>query len=141
MKYYRFNRDRSYTTRFGRLMASHRKLMYMVGTNRSRLLNSCYFESETWGALHKAWKGYKIAKNKYEVNNLFHYAEIIQKLQSELGLQVSSFPSLGLQPRKQDHNRSEDYDPSEEEFDNILRSEQTCDPSEEFDSIMRSEQG
>ena len=55
---------------------------------------------------------------------------------------MSSFPSLGLLPRKQDHGRSEDYDPSEEEFDDILRSEQTCDPSEEeFDSIMRSEQG
>ena len=58
------------------------------------------------------------------MNNLFYYAEIIQKLQSELGLQVSSFPSLGLQPRKQDHDRSEDYDPSEEEFDSIMRSEQ-----------------
>lgn len=76
--------------------------------------------------MHKAWKGYIIAKNKYEVNNLFHYAEIIQKLQTELGLQVSSFPSLGLLPRKHAQGRSEDHDPSEEE---------------EFDSIMRREQG
>lgn len=62
MKCYRFNRDRLFTTKFGRLAASRRKLMYMVGTNRSRLLNSCYFESLTWGALHKAWKSYTIAK-------------------------------------------------------------------------------
>jgi hypothetical protein len=39
----------------------------MIDTNRSRLLDSCYFESQTWGALHKAWKGYVIAKNKYEL--------------------------------------------------------------------------
>jgi hypothetical protein len=70
----------------------------MIDTNRSRLLDSCYFESQTWGALHKALKGYVIAKNKYELEKEDHYSNVIQKLQGELGLPISSFPDLGLVP-------------------------------------------
>jgi hypothetical protein len=95
----------------------------MIGTNRSRLLESYYFESQTWGALHKAWKGYIIAKNKNEIDRLFYYAEVIQTLQRELGLPVSSFPSLGLSPLEQAHHFSDDYEPSEE-FDRDMWSEQ-----------------
>jgi hypothetical protein len=96
--------------------------MYLINTNRSRLVNSSYFESQTWGALHKAWKGYIIAKNKYELDKLYYYAEVIQKLQRELGLPVSSFPSLGLSPQEQAYDPSEDHDPSEE-FDRIMWNE------------------
>lgn len=73
--------------------------MYMIDTNRTRLLDSGYFESQTWGALHKAWKGYVIAKNKCEFERVEYYANAIQKLQKELGLTVSSFPDLGLEPQ------------------------------------------
>jgi hypothetical protein len=38
----------------------------MVNTGRSKLLDSFFFENQVWGALHKAWKGYVIAKNKGE---------------------------------------------------------------------------
>ena len=47
------------------------------------------------GALHKAWKGYVIAKNKDEYDKMLHYADIIQELQDNLGLRVSSFPDMG----------------------------------------------
>ena len=90
----------------------------MIDTNRTRLLDSCYFESQTWGALHKAWKGYVIAKNKYEFDRMEYYASIIQKLQRELGLCVSSFPDLGLVPQRDGyHDVSEDdnYDVSEDD--------------------------
>jgi hypothetical protein len=60
------------------------------------VLDSFYYESQTWGALHKAWKGYVIAKNKDEFERIEYYAEVIQKLQKELGLGVSSFPDLGM---------------------------------------------
>jgi hypothetical protein len=123
MKCNRFNRDRSFEAKFCRLTNSRKKLMYMMATNRSRLLESCYFESQTWGALHKAWKGYIIAKSKNEIDRLFYYAEVIQTLQQELGLPVSSFPSLGMSPLEQAHHVSEGYDPSEE-FDREMRSEQ-----------------
>ena len=49
-----------------------------------------------WGALHKAWKGYVIAKNKDEYEKMEHYARIIQESQHDLGLGVSSFDNIGL---------------------------------------------
>ena len=36
----------------------------MVDTERSKMLDSGFFENQVWGGLHKAWKGYVIAKNK-----------------------------------------------------------------------------
>jgi hypothetical protein len=111
----------------------------MIGTGRSRLLDSYYFENQTWGALHKAWRGYIIAKNKDEIDRLYYYAEVIQKLQRELGLPVSSFPSLGLSPLKQALDTSEDYD-STDDNDRAMRGEQNYNPSEEFDRAMRGEQ-
>jgi hypothetical protein len=47
------------------------------------------------GALHKAWKGYAIAKNKEEDDNMLHYADIIQEYQYDLGRPVSSFHDIG----------------------------------------------
>ena len=52
------------------------------------------------GALHKAWKGYVIAKNKHEYDRMEYYASVIQKLQNELGLPVSSFHNIGLSALK-----------------------------------------
>jgi len=44
------------------------------------------------GALPKAWKGYIIAKNNYEYDKIEYYASVIQKLQNEIGLTVTSSP-------------------------------------------------
>jgi len=93
MKYYKFNRDRKLDA-MQKYWKSFKKQEYMVNTDRSQLLDSFYYESQTWGALHKAWKGYIIAKNKDELDRLEHYAEVIQKLQDELGLPISSFETL-----------------------------------------------
>jgi hypothetical protein len=57
---------------------SRKKQNYMVNTGRSKLLDSFLFENPKWGALHKAWKGYVIAKNKDEYEKMEHYARIIQ---------------------------------------------------------------
>jgi hypothetical protein len=59
------------------------------------MLDSGFHENQTWGALHKAWKGYVIAKNKDEYDKLLHYANAIQELEYDLGLQVRSFPDIG----------------------------------------------
>jgi hypothetical protein len=53
-----------------------------------------WYDTQTWGSLHKAWLGYVIAKSKGEYDKQLHYASIIQKLQ-ELDLDVSSFLQLG----------------------------------------------
>jgi hypothetical protein len=57
-------------------------------------LPSGYHVNQTWGALHKAWVGYWIARDKLEPDKEIYYAKVIQKLQKELGLEVSEFECL-----------------------------------------------
>jgi hypothetical protein len=70
--------------------------IYRVFHKHGTLLDSGWYDTQTWGSLHKAWLGYVIAKNKGEHDKQIHYASIIQKLQKELNLEVSIFPQLGL---------------------------------------------
>ncbi|HZT34371.1 MAG TPA: hypothetical protein VFA15_00515 [Nitrososphaera sp.] len=51
---------------------------------------------QSWGALRKAWKGYRIAKVQGDNGKMKEYAAKIRKLQGELGISVASFPHLGL---------------------------------------------
>jgi hypothetical protein len=51
---------------------------------------------QTWAALKKSWKAYKIAKVKDEKENMLEYARRIRSLQKELGVTQSSFPDLDL---------------------------------------------
>ena len=56
----------------------------MTNTDRSKMLDSGFFENEIWGALHKAWRGYVIAKNKGEDEKMELYAHKVQELQHDL---------------------------------------------------------
>jgi hypothetical protein len=38
----------------------------MINIDRSKMLDLRFFENLVWVALHKAWKGYVITKNKDE---------------------------------------------------------------------------
>jgi hypothetical protein len=69
--------------------------VYRIFHKHGTILDSGWYDTQTWGALHKAWLGYVIAKNKGEYDQQIHYASIIQKLQKELNLEVSCFPQLG----------------------------------------------
>lgn len=51
---------------------------------------------QTWGALKKAWKGYKIAKVQADKPKMAEYAKKIKTLQNELGIKQSSFPEVGV---------------------------------------------
>lgn len=55
-----------------------------------------YTKGQTWGALKKAWKAYKIAKVQKDKAKMKDYAERIRTLQKELGLSQAKFPDLGL---------------------------------------------
>jgi len=57
---------------------------------------STYNKGQTWGALKKAWRGYKVAKVQKDNANMKKYAERIRTLQKELGLIQAKFPELGL---------------------------------------------
>jgi hypothetical protein len=97
MRFYKFNRNRSVDP-WRKYWVSQNKASYLADRGKLRVLDSFHTENQTWGALHKAWKGYTIAKNKFELARMEYYARVIQKLQNELGLQVSSFPDLSLYP-------------------------------------------
>ena len=97
MKYHKFNRRGRYDLFALRTYyKSREKQDYMVNTGRSKILNGIFFENQAWGALHKAWKGYVIAKNKDEYDKMELYAHRIQELQHDLGLNISSFPNIGM---------------------------------------------
>jgi hypothetical protein len=83
MKYYRFSRRRkNYLFGLSDYYKSKKKSDYMINTNRSKKLDSGFFQNRVWGALHKAWKGYVIAKNKDEYDKMLHYADIIQNVKT-----------------------------------------------------------
>jgi len=57
---------------------------------------SQYSKGQTWGALKKAWRGYKVGKIQNNEADMKKYAERIRTLQAELGLVQAKFPELGL---------------------------------------------
>ena len=57
---------------------------------------SQYTRGQTWGALKKAWRGYKVAKIQNNMEDMRKYAERIRTLQKELGLEQAKFPDLEL---------------------------------------------
>jgi hypothetical protein len=64
---------------------------FRVFHKHGTILESGWYDTQTWGSLHKAWIGYVIAKNKGEFDKQIQCTSIIQKLQRELGLEVSTF--------------------------------------------------
>jgi hypothetical protein len=123
MKYYRFNRRERYDI-FGlhTYFKSQKKTEYMLSTDRSKKLESFFLDNQVWGALHKAWKGYVIAKNKNEYEKMELYAHRIQELQHDLGLEVSSFPNIGMSATSffwqlaEEENDSQEQEVSCEEY-------------------------
>ena len=55
-----------------------------------------YQKGQVWGALRKAWKGYRIAKVQGDNARMKEYATRIRTLQSQLGVPQASFPNVGL---------------------------------------------
>jgi hypothetical protein len=51
---------------------------------------------QSWGALRKAWKGYRIAKVQGNNTKMLEYANKIRKIQGELNISLASFPQLGI---------------------------------------------
>jgi hypothetical protein len=63
----------------------------------SQSVNSQNFTvGQSWGALRKAWKGYRIAKVQSDDTKMTEYANKIRKIQGELNIAISSFPNLGI---------------------------------------------
>ena len=58
--------------------------------------SSTFTIGQSWGALRKAWKGYRIAKVQANNPKMVEYANKIRKIQGELGISVAAFPNLGI---------------------------------------------
>jgi hypothetical protein len=50
-----------------------------------------YTTGQTWGALRKAWKAYKIAKVQHDNARMKEYSERIRTLQTQLGVPQTTF--------------------------------------------------
>jgi hypothetical protein len=109
MKFHKFNRKR-YQDPWKKYLKAQKKASYLANKGKVRVLDSLYTENKTWGALHKAWQAYVISKNKVEPPQMEYYARVIQKLQYELGLPVSSFPDLNIFPLEGEGHYQDDSD-------------------------------
>ena len=104
-------------------------------TRRDKIyLDSGYPDTETWGALKKCWKGYKIAKSEFDYKNMEHYAEGIRKFQRELNISVSEFSQFGLMGLKMPHEQ----DPGNDSYTHPY--EQTQRDLEEYELQIKQEQ-
>ena len=55
-----------------------------------------YTVGQTWGALKKAWRGYKIAKVHSDHAKMSEYAKKIRTLQNDMGIKQAEIPELHL---------------------------------------------
>ena len=55
-----------------------------------------YQKGQVWGALRKAWKGYRIAKVQGDNARMRVYATLLKTLQGQLGVPQASYPNLGM---------------------------------------------
>ncbi|MGE5822330.1 MAG: hypothetical protein ACM31M_07085 [Nitrososphaerota archaeon] len=63
---------------------------------QASVTNQGFTVGQSWGALRKAWKGYRIAKVQNDDTKMTEYATKIRKIQGELNIAISSFPNLGI---------------------------------------------
>lgn len=71
-------------------------MIFGIGNQSEQSETKSFTTGQTWGALRKAWKGYKIAKVQGDRVKMMEYATKIRKLEGELGVPVASFPELSL---------------------------------------------
>lgn len=67
-----------------------------VNQVQASVSNQGFTVGQSWGALRKAWKGYRIAKVQNDDTRMTEYATKIRKIQGELNIAISSFPNLGI---------------------------------------------
>jgi hypothetical protein len=69
-----------------------------------------------WGALHRAWVGYVIAKSQDDCEKMRKYAIVIRKFQRRLNIAISDFLDIGVYG----FENKEDFEYKEEDDDSKL---------------------
>lgn len=107
MKVSKFNRNKALDP-LQKYRIAQDKANYLANRGKLKVLNSIFTENQTWGALYKAWKGLIVGKKLCQTERARYYARVIQKLQSELGLQIASFPDLNIYPAGEERYSQDD---------------------------------
>src|SRR5918992_1770759 len=77
-----------------------------------------------WGALHRAWVGYVIAKSQDDYERMRKYAIVIRKFQRRLNIAISDFLDIGIYGFEEDlENKEEDDDSKLAVYDLLSREE------------------
>jgi hypothetical protein len=77
-----------------------------------------------WGALHRAWVGYVIAKSQDDLEKMRKYAIVIRKFQRRLNIAISDFLDIGIYGFEEDlENKEEDDDSKLAVYDLLSREE------------------
>ena len=66
-----------------------------------------------WGALHRAWVGYVIAKSQDDYEKMRKYAIVVRKFQRRLNLAISDFLDIGIYGFEEDFENKEEDDDSQ----------------------------
>src|SRR5215213_7260178 len=65
-----------------------------------------------WGALHRAWVGYVIAKSQDDYEKMRKYAIVIRKFERRLNIAINDFPEIGIYGFEEDFENKEEDDDS-----------------------------
>jgi hypothetical protein len=100
-----------------------------------------------WGALHRAWVGYVIAKSQDDCEKMRKYAIVIRKFQRRLNIAISDFLDIGVygfEDKEDFENKEEDddsnlavYDPWFHETIEDAKEDEDKDKEDEDDDSYR----
>jgi hypothetical protein len=65
-----------------------------------------------WGALHRAWVGYVIAKSQDDYEKMRKYAIVIRKFERRLNIAIRDFPEIEVYGFEEDFENKEEDDDS-----------------------------
>jgi hypothetical protein len=86
-----------------------------------------------WGALHRAWVGFVIAKSEDDYEGMRTYATVIRKFQRRLNIAISDFPDIGAYGFEEDFENNEEDDDSRLTVYDPWSRERIEDPREDQD--------
>jgi hypothetical protein len=85
---------------------------YSPRTTYRPLYNKHRRRTPEWGALHRAWVGYVIAKSQDDYERMRKYAIVIRKYQRRLNIAISDFLDIGIYGFEEDFENKEEDDDS-----------------------------
>jgi hypothetical protein len=101
--------------RRNRLRKGKRRIISSYGYNSRATYYPVYNKhrcrTPEWGAIHRAWVGYVIAKSQDDNEKKRKYAIVVRKFERRLNIAISDFPDIGIYGFEEDfENKEEDYD-------------------------------